>query len=93
MLGKVRAHRRKLRERPAGLRVGGRCRQRTLINGCLFGNGVRGNFGRHLAMIHHAQLAIVGDEADLDGIEPPFVKNIEDFAFPTPVCDQQHPLL
>ena len=44
-------------------------------------------------MVQHAQLAIVGDAADLDGIESPLVKNVENFALAAAFGDEQHSLL
>ena len=66
---------------------------RPLVARPFFGQRVRGNFGGDAAMMQHAQHAIVGDAADFDGVESPFVEYVEDFALAAAFGDQQHALL
>src|SRR5271168_3235487 len=68
-------------------------RQRTFIHWCIVGErGVR-NFRDYFAVFEHAHGRVVGDAADLDGVESPLLKDAENFFFTTLLCDQQHALL
>ena len=52
-----------------------------------------GNFGHDLAVMPDAQIAVVGDDADGDGVETPLAEDAEDFVFPALFGHEQHALL
>src|ERR1700683_258830 len=44
-------------------------------------------------MIKNAKLTVGGDAADFDCVEPPLLKDLEHFALPSALGNQQHALL
>ena len=54
-------------------------RDRALVDGRLLGQRVGGNFRGDAAVMQHAQHAVGGDAADLDGVESPLAEDGEDF--------------
>ena len=59
----------------------------------MLGQRVGGNLRGDLAVMQHAQQAVGGDAADLDGVESPFAEDAKDFGFAAALGDQQHALL
>ena len=52
-----------------------------------------GNLGDDLAVVLHAQQAVVGDSADGDGVQTPLLEDLENFVFAAFLGDEQHALL
>ena len=68
-------------------------RQRTLVYGGLVGQRRIRNLRHNFAVLQNAQLVVGRDPAYLDGVQPPFFENPEDFMLAAFLRHQQHALL
>src|SRR6266481_1697531 len=70
-----------------------RLRNRPLIYRPLFGQWMGRNLCRQLAAVPHAQKSALGHFANNDGVESPFLEDIENFLLAAVLGNQQHALL
>ena len=65
---------------------------RSYTRGFIGQRGI-GDFRHDFAVMADAQFAVVGDDADRDGVESPFAEDAEDFVFAALFGHEQHALL